>query len=502
MEETPLQLLNAFPNKTILVLGDVILDSYLEGGSTRLCREAPVPIVDILDEKRYPGGAANTAVNVAAMGAKCLLFSIIGKDPEGDDLLKVLRDKGVDTYNVLGVAARRTLFKQRIVADGQMLVRVDKGSTHTPTTEAEIGLLVNFLDQSYKHGTSRGSLDAIIISDYGYGTMAPPILAKLQELHTKFHYPIIIDAKDLTKYSELNATAMTPNYAEAVSLLGEPILPVGAKRREQILTFGSSLLHELNTQILVVTLDQDGAAIFERGALPNYIPTVARKGTVGGAGDTFISAFTLALCAGGSASTAAQMGVEAATAAVSLPGTATCTYERLYRAFQNKQNAKFLTRCELDSVLDDYRLKGAKIVFTNGCFDLLHHGHIQHLREAAAQGDILVVGVNTDESVKALKGESRPINPFRDRVALLSALSFVDFVTPLLEDNPIELIKEVRPDVFVKGGDYARETLPEAAVVEELGGEVKILPFHAGYSTSSLIEKIKEPAHDYVGQSG
>lgn len=488
-----LQVLNEFPSKTILVIGDAILDSYLDGSSSRLCREAPVPIVDVLGEKKYPGGAANTAASVAALGAKCLLFSLIGKDKEGDDLLSLLNEQGVDTYNVLGVSGRRTLFKQRIVTDSQILARVDQGTTHEPTTEAEIGLLLNFLEGCYQK-----RLDGVIISDYGYGAIAPPILAKLQELHHSLDCPLIVDAKDLTKYKALNVTAMTPNYAEAVSILGEPRLSKAGDRRRQILSCGSTLLPQLNSKVVVVTLDQDGAVIFEDGALPVHVPTVPCKGSVGGAGDTFISAFTLALCAGAEATIATQIGVKAATVAVSLPGTATCSYERLYQAFQSKPNAKFLSRCELSSVLEEHRQKGARVVFTNGCFDVLHHGHIQHLKEAAAQGDLLVVAINTDESVKKLKGESRPINPLNDRIAMLSALAFVDFVTPFTEENATELVKKVRPDVFVKGGDYTRETLPEASVVEELGGTVVILPLHTGYSTTNLIQKIN---HQYVAQS-
>jgi len=324
-----LELLNDFPNKTVLVLGDVILDSYLEGSSTRLCREAPVPIVDFIRESRYPGGAGNTAVNVAAMGAYCLLFSAIGKDSEGCALLKHLDNKGVSTQRLLVVPERKTLFKQRIVANNQILARVDRGTTHAPIA-AETELLANLLEECYKVA----NLDAIIVSDYGYGTVAPPILAKLHELRASFNYLLIIDAKDLTKYSELNATAMTPNYAEAMAILGEPILPAGEGRREQVFAIGHRLLYRLKSQIVVVTLDQDGVAVFERGTSPRHFPTTPQEGTVGGAGDTFIAAFTLALCAGAATEVAAQIGVRAATATISLPGTATCTYEHLRESFQ------------------------------------------------------------------------------------------------------------------------------------------------------------------------
>jgi D-beta-D-heptose 7-phosphate kinase/D-beta-D-heptose 1-phosphate adenosyltransferase len=334
MKATPLELLNDFPKKTILVLGDAILDSYLEGSSTRLCREAPVPIVDINRESRYPGGAANTAVSVAAMGATCLLFSVIGKDAAGDDLRQRLSTHGVNIFNLLSVPERETLFKQRVVANNQIIARVDKGSTHA-IEAVEANRLASLLEAYYK----TESLDGVIISDYGYGTITPSTLAKLRELSALFKYPLIIDAKDLTKYNKLNefkATAMTPNYAEAMAILGQPVLPIGEERKKQVLAKGQFLLNLVNSKIVIVTLDQDGAVVFERGTSPCHVPTTPQKGTVGGAGDTFIAAFALALCAGATPEVATQIGVQAATTAVSLPGTATCTLEDLRRSLQTK----------------------------------------------------------------------------------------------------------------------------------------------------------------------
>jgi len=332
MKLPPLELLDDFPKKTILVLGDAILDSYLEGSSTRLCREAPVPIVDINQESRYPGGAANTAVSVAAMGATCLLFSAVGKDAAGDDLRQRLSTHGVNIFNLLSVPERETLFKQRIVANNQIIARVDQGSTHA-IEAVEAKRLASLLEAYYK----TENLDGVIVSDYGYGTITPSILAKLRELSALFKYPLIIDAKDLTKYNKLNefkAMAMTPNYAEAMAILGQPILPAGAERRKQVLTKGGFLLNLINSKIVVVTLDQDGAVVFERGLFPLHIPTTPQKGTVGGAGDTFIATFTLALCAGTTPEVATHLGVQAATTAVSLPGTATCTLNHLQRSLQ------------------------------------------------------------------------------------------------------------------------------------------------------------------------
>jgi D-beta-D-heptose 7-phosphate kinase/D-beta-D-heptose 1-phosphate adenosyltransferase len=245
-----LELLNDFPNKTVLVLGDVILDSYLEGSSTRLCREAPVPIVDFIRESRYPGGAGNTAVNVAAMGAYCLLFSAIGKDSEGCALLKHLDNKGVSTQRLLVVPERKTLFKQRIVANNQILARVDRGTTHAPIA-AETELLANLLEECYKVA----NLDAIIVSDYGYGTVATTNSGKATRAKASFNYLLIIDAKDLTKYSELNATAMTPNYAEAMAILGEPILPAERGAENRYLPSDTACFIGSKSQIVVVTLE-------------------------------------------------------------------------------------------------------------------------------------------------------------------------------------------------------------------------------------------------------
>jgi D-beta-D-heptose 7-phosphate kinase/D-beta-D-heptose 1-phosphate adenosyltransferase len=483
MELTPLELIDKFPLKTILVVGDIILDSYLKGTSTRLCREAPVPIVDIEKESRYPGGAANTAANVATLNAHCILASWVGQDIEGCSLTERLAH--IDIDNILTIQGRRTLFKQRIVADGQILARVDKGDTNDLLEDAS-ERLAEILEEHYK----AKALDAIIVSDYGYGTITPQVLAKLSELNIR----LIVDAKDLTKYRHLNVMAMTPNYAEAMAILGEPLLSDRSDRIHQVLTHGDRLRHQLNTKILVITLDKDGAVLFERETESHYFSTTPQKGMVGGAGDTFLAAFTLSLCSGASAEVATQIGILAASSTITLPGTATCTHGQLRRSLLNEQS-KLLPIRELENTINACRIQGAKIVFTNGCFDLLHHGHIQHLREAAAQGDVLIVGLNTDQSIKRLKGDTRPINSFSDRAAMLSALPFVDFIMPLDDDNPIELIKKVRPDIFVKGGDYTSETLPEASIVKKLGGIVRILPFHAGYSTTQIVEKIKEPSH-------
>jgi D-beta-D-heptose 7-phosphate kinase/D-beta-D-heptose 1-phosphate adenosyltransferase len=490
--KTPLQILDKFRGLRVLVIGDLILDSYLEGSSSRLCREAPVPIIDFQQENLYPGGAANTAANIAALGARCSVFSVLGRDEEAGNLRYLLMNQGVDMFNVLGVPNRKTLFKQRIVADSQIVARIDKGDCTYSPLGSEQELLLHILEDCYKSSTKE-QLDAVVVSDYGYGSITPEILIKLQQLQSVHNKLLAVDAKDLNKYKLIGPTVVTPNYLEAAALLGIPVLPVRADRISQILDCGETLLDQLNTKIAIVTLDRDGALVFENGVPPKHIPTSSCTiGHPGGAGDTFIATLTLALCAGATTRDSVEIATKAATYVVSFPGTTQCSLENLCRSLTEQEGEnKFLTDFQLQAVLKQHRERGAKIAFTNGCFDLLHHGHLQHLKEAADQGTILIVGLNTDESIRRLKGNSRPIQPYHERAAALAALSCVNYVLPLAEDNAIELIKKVRPDVYVKGGDYVKESLPEASVVEELGGEVRILPLHLGYSTTKIIDRIR-----------
>jgi D-beta-D-heptose 7-phosphate kinase/D-beta-D-heptose 1-phosphate adenosyltransferase len=321
--------------------------------------------------------------------------------------------------------------------------------------------------------------------------VTPALVATLARLQAERPRLIVADAKHLPLYRELGVTAVKPNYAEAVRLLGLEALEEPEERAAQIGAHEEEVLELCGAPIAAVTIDTGGALIFERGQPPYR--TYARPrphSQAAGAGDTFVSALTLALAAGAPATAAAELASAAAAVVVAKDGTTPCTAEEL-RAAIAEEHKVVGDLASLQARLAAHREQGRRIVFTNGCFDILHRGHITYLSRAKALGDVLIVGLNADESIRRLKGEQRPINTLEDRAGVMAALSCVDHIVPFAEDTPAELLKVVRPDVFVKGGDYSRETLPEAALVEELGGRVVILGYLENRSTTSIIERIQ-----------
>ena len=474
------QWINAWQKLTVLVIGEAMLDSYFVGTSNRLCQEAPVPVVEISDRRDVPGGAANTAANIVSLGAKAVLLSVVGDDNEGDRLKRILGHRGIATEHLL-TASRTTLAKQRVLAASQLIVRFDQGSTEAIAQEVEQELIERLV-------TLFTECDAVIVSDYGYGILTPRVIETLAKLRADRPGVLVVDSKQLKAYRELEATAVKPNYDEAIRLLNLPKL-TGSKRIEQIEENGELLLTLAGAKLAAVTLDADGAIIFERDR-PPYRTEATPVSNIGatGAGDTYVSALTLALAAGTNSQTAASLAAAATAVVVSQTGTTTCSARELRRS----GNPKHISRPDLALLVQQLHSTGQRIVFTNGCFDILHPGHVTYLDQAAALGDILIIGVNSDESVRELKGTSRPINALGDRLTVLSALASVDYVVPFAESTPIELIKIVRPDIYVKGGDYTPQTLPEAPVVQELGGVVKILPFVSDRSTTSLINRIRQ----------
>ncbi len=473
----------AFPGLQVLVLGEAMLDCYWQGTSQRLCPEAPVPVVDISSRMEAPGGAANVAVNATSLGAAVSFLSVIGADYEGAIVRRVLRERGLSTDHLLACSNRRTLAKQRILAGAQLVCRFDQGDT-CPLEENNQQALIERLRDLWR------TCDAVIVSDYGYGILTPQVVAVLAELQAAAPRIVVADSKCLAAYRAVGVTAVKPNFQEALRLLGRNAGHEGPSRIQAIQAHGPEILNATGARIAAVTLDADGALIFE-GDRPVY-RTYARphpQVRAAGAGDTFSSALALALAAGADAPTAAELASAAAAVVVAQEGTACCPLRAL-RAQLAGGHKLAPDAATLSERLDDERRQGRRIVFTNGCFDILHRGHVAYLSRAKAQGDILVVGVNSDESIRRLKGPHRPINALEDRLQVLAALSCVDHLIAFDEDTPHNLIQAVRPAVFVKGGDYTRERLPEAALVENLGGVVKILPLTDKRSTTALIERI------------
>ncbi len=473
-----------FPDLQVLVVGDAMLDGYLEGQTDRLCREAPVPVVSVRRIHLAPGGAANTAANVASLGGRATLVSVVGADPDGERLACSLKEHGVPVESLLRDPLRQTLAKRRVIAGAQMLVRFDEG-TMEPISNAQEQVLLEQIEKLWP------TSDAVIISDYGYGVITPRILAHVADLQRVLPHVLVADSKHLRGMSHIGATAVKPNYGEATRLLGIPSLAGTCARAEQITAYGNQILEMTGAQIAAVTLDTEGAMVFERDQ-PAY-RTFAEPNPdshAAGAGDTFVGALALALAADADTPTAAELASAASTIVVGKEGTTTCSRQEMYEYFSmgdkySPDPSNLVAQVELQ------RQKCRRIVFTNGCFDILHRGHITYLTQAKALGDVLVVAVNSDDSVRRLKGPGRPINSLEDRISVLSALSCVDHIISFGSETPEELVRLIRPDVFVKGGDYTRDMLPEARIVQDLGGTVEILPYIQDRSTTNIIQRIR-----------
>src|SRR5579885_1500428 len=457
-------LIDQFKQQRVLVVGETFLDAYYCGYVERICREAPVPIVEITQKQYAPGGAANVALNVAKLSAQTTFLSVIGSDTDGEIVKDQLTKHGVDTSSLLPDAQRRTMTKKRILADQQLLLRFDSGEAAPIKGEIEEALL-NHLITLWEH------MDAIIISDYGYGIITDNCLHVIKKLQQAMPRVLVIDSKYLDRFHAIPATAVKPNYKEAVALLGLTKTERAEARIPQISQHKYELLKKTNAAIVAVTLDAEGALIFDRNGSEyrTYAQRIENP-KAAGAGDTYVAALTLCLAAGADSRTAAEIATGATKVIVKKQATAFCTLDEL-RATLSANDKIITDRKTLEVLIQTYRNQGKKIVFSNGCFDILHSGHVSYLNQAKSFGDLLILGVNTDESIKAIKGSDRPINPLRDRMQVLTALSSVNYVVPMPERTASALVQLIRPDIYVKGGDYTLHTLPEAKIVLGYGGK-------------------------------
>lgn len=479
-----LDIIARFADLRVAVIGEAMLDRYVEGEVGRLCREAPVPIVAVSERRDVPGGAANAAAALAALGAQTRFLSVIGPDEAGDALKALLDERGVDTSTLIAAPGRDTIVKQRVSARGQLLLRLDQGSEHAVPEFVE-RRLIEALTLIWT------DVDAIVASDYGYGICTGGVIAAIAELQARDPHILVADAKDLPRWQAAGLTAAKPNYAEAAQIVGLDLLNGTAERVAQVGERRYELTGAIGADIVAVTLDRAGAVVFERGLEPyRTFTTPAPDSHAAGAGDTFTATLALALAAGAHSANAADLASAAAAACVAATGTTTCSAAMLIEQVAGEQ--KVAGSASVAAQVAGWRAGGKRVVFTNGCFDILHHGHITYLNRAKSLGDVLVVGLNSDASVQRLKGPKRPINPEQDRAAVLAALGCVDLVVLFEEDTPARLIEVIRPDLFVKGGDYTIDTLPEAPLVHALGGEVKLLDFLDDRSTTSIIDRIRQ----------
>lgn len=471
-------LLERITNASIVVAGDVMLDEYIIGDAERISPESPHPIVDERERAYVPGGAANVAVNAAAIGAHATLFSVIGDDPEGEAFRCELASRGVDDGGVITADNRPTTRKTRLIARGTQVFRADR-ETRSPIDA--------FLESSLVESIAARPEDVIVISDYAKGLVTPGLVAGI--VHAGKRAVVDPKSSDFGRYR--GAYLITPNYGEFCRAAG-----IDAITPDEIEPAGRKLMAKHRIANLLVTLGADGMLLIEGNGPATHIHTRAREVyDVTGAGDTVVATLASALAGGAVLTDACLVANIAAGIVVGKHRTATASpAEIMDYAFGPSSSAKIVDRAAIARRADELRSEGRKIVFTNGCFDLLHIGHITYLNEARGLGDILVVGLNTDDSVRRLKGPSRPIINEAERSHVLAALECIDFVVPFDEDTPLELIRAIRPDILVKGADYTRDDVVGHDVVESWGGEVRLIPVVPNTSTSDIIRRIRDAA--------
>lgn len=467
-----------FSTGRVLVVGDLMLDRYWHGATSRISPEAPVPIVKVSGIEQRAGGAGNVALNIAALNGKVGLLALVGDDEPAAALQTILTDAGVGCHFAVR-SGSRTITKLRVMSRNQQLIRLDFEDIFSSSDSAQ--LFPGFQNQVNNY-------DAIVLSDYSKGALNDiPGLIKTARAAGK---AILVDPKgnDFSIYQ--NATLLKPNQAEFEAVVGE------CSCDQVLMQKGNSLRQALNLDALLVTRSEKGMVLFQRGHDPFVQDTRAREVyDVTGAGDTVIATLAATLAAGCSLVEATQVANLAAGIVVRKLGTATTSVQEIQaEMFKHAPLERGVVNGE-DDLLDlvrKARAAGEKIVMTNGCFDILHAGHVAYLAMAAELGDRLIVAVNTDESVRRLKGAGRPVNTVMQRMAVLSALESVDWVVPFHEQTPQHLIEKFLPDVLVKGGDYKVADIVGAQAVIDNGGEVKVLKFVDGCSTTAVIEAIRK----------
>lgn len=463
----------------VTVIGDVMLDRYWYGSSSRISPEAPVPVVNVDRYESRAGGAANVALNLSSLGIDSDIIGIIGTDESGETLKNLLQEQQI-IARFIECPELPTITKLRILSRHQQLLRVDFEKGYS---DVDQGRLLQTLRQSLR------DTKVVICSDYGKGALSS-VSAMIKECRMR-NIPVLVDPKgtDFTKYR--GATLLTPNMSEFEAVVGKVSDNEDLERR------ALNLIHEIELDALLVTRSEDGMSLVVPGKPTLHIPTCAREVyDVTGAGDTVIATLAGCLASGTDLATACAIANTAAGIVVGKLGTSTASPQEIAEALGEKNGSyKHSGVLSEDEVLAEVKLlkqKGKRIVMTNGCFDILHKGHVDYLQKARDLGDVLIVAVNSDESVQRLKGPTRPIVPLENRMAVLSALGCVDIVVPFCEDTPQRLIAAVLPDILVKGGDYQVEQIAGHKEVLDNGGQVKILNFVDNCSTSSIVKKIKE----------
>ncbi|GHE84289.1 bifunctional D-glycero-beta-D-manno-heptose-7-phosphate kinase/D-glycero-beta-D-manno-heptose 1-phosphate adenylyltransferase HldE [Thalassotalea profundi] len=465
-----------FNQASVLVVGDIMLDRYWYGPTQRISPEAPVPVVKISQDEDRPGGAANVALNIASLGGKVTLVGITGEDEAANTLSANLNGMNIkcrfDRHNSIP-----TITKLRVLSRNQQLIRLDFEESLSQINKTT--LFSNVSEEIAQH-------DVLLLSDYAKGTLSE--VQTLINLAKQLNIPVIVDPKghDFTRYR--GADLLTPNLSEFEAIVGH------CSSEAEIVKKGQLLLADLDLQALLITRSEQGMTLIRRDHEEFHLPTQAKEVyDVTGAGDTVIGTLALSIAAKADYPQASALANIAAGIVVGKLGTSTVSEAELYHQVASAQECGFgvVSEGQLKIAVDLAKARGEKIVMTNGCFDILHAGHVSYLTHAAELGTRLIVAVNDDPSVKRLKGSGRPVNSVERRMAVLSGLGVVDWVVPFSEDTPQRLIANILPNTLVKGGDYTVDEIAGGLEVIAAGGEVKVLNFEEGISTTEIINTIR-----------
>ena len=468
----------SFENARVLVVGDLMLDRYWHGGTSRISPEAPVPVVHVNQNEERAGGACNVALNIATLGAQCTVMGLCGDDEAANVLENLLQDIGV-TAKFVRMPENSTVTKLRVMSRHQQLMRLD-------FEDGFIGRDLSQLEKAFAEQLD--GYNIVVCSDYGKGSLRN--VRRLIEMCNEKKIPVLVDPKgnDFEKYT--GASLITPNLSEFEAVVGH------CESEDDLVEKANALCEKYNVEALLVTRSEHGMSLMQRDYDPVHIPTQAREVfDVTGAGDTVISTLAAALGAGVTLERAMVLSNLAAGVVVAKSGTASVSLRELEHAIEeNSSNTEhgILQEAELYPLLERCRSRGETIVMTNGCFDILHAGHVTYLEQASELGDRLLVAVNVDDTVRRLKGEDRPVNKVENRMRMLAALRCVDWVVAFEEDEPTRLICDLAPDILVKGGDNDPDIIPGGDCVREAGGKVMVLTYVDGISTTRIIESIKE----------
>ncbi|HYO07569.1 MAG TPA: D-glycero-beta-D-manno-heptose 1-phosphate adenylyltransferase [Tepidisphaeraceae bacterium] len=483
-----IELVEHLPQARIALIGDLMLDRYIYGNAERLSNDAPVPVLHFQREETRLGGAGRVAADLATLGANVHMVSICGSDLTGKEICKLLGDYGVNTDGVLSTGDRPGIAKVRLVGlaqhrHPQHLIRLDYEDP-APIDGALAEKVLAAVEKALDGAA------ALCLEDYNKGLLTPEVCRRAIALARQRGIPVLVDPYALSDYSKYaGATAITPNRTEAAKATRMPCDDEGCYK-----PLAEKLLEQLDLEAVVLTLDKDGAYLAARDGTRRWLKTRERKVyDVAGAGDMLLSMLAMARCAGGDWVESVALANVASGLEVEKYGSVPITPPEIKLELLTEQHEHLGKQRTLEQLVPElmrHRASGKRIVFTNGCFDLIHLGHVKYFQFARAQGDLLVVGVNTDSSIRGLKGPKRPIVDEHDRIEVLEELESIDYLVRFEDETPLRLIEASKPDVLVKGADYTKEQVVGWDVVERAGGRVALAPLINGRSTSALIQKI------------